>query len=245
MAENNSLVKPLKPPMGGLKKGIALNRQTYEQKMKEIDPTTVPNRLGLVFDDSGSMMGQAINDAHTAVKGFTASCNPLDTSITVYPLNLAPKPLTCDYDMLNLYVNGIEATGGTPIYGVLDNLISMEKITRTVLFSDGEPTDSTCLKEEKETNDDFYYGRKDPKKALEVITKYQQKEIPIDTIFIGQEASKGYREMETLAKLTNGIFIHFKDSSSLSKNLKYLSPAKRFLLANAEMKKRIEAGEAI
>src|SRR6266704_6139938 len=73
MSESNKLVVKVKMP--SFKKGIAVNRHNAEQTLKELNPKSVPNRLGLVFDDSGSMSGEAIVHAHSAVKNFTQSCN--------------------------------------------------------------------------------------------------------------------------------------------------------------------------
>jgi hypothetical protein len=51
--------------------------------------------------------------------------------------------------------------------------------------------------------------------------------------------------MEEIAKLTGGIFVWFKDSTSLNHNLKYLAPRYRALLANADMKAKVEKGESL
>jgi hypothetical protein len=51
--------------------------------------------------------------------------------------------------------------------------------------------------------------------------------------------------MKKIAELTNGTFIHFKDVSSLSGGLKYLAPRYRALLANPEIKAKIERGETV
>lgn len=241
--ENTSLKIPIKPPIGGLRKGILANKANFDSKMKDIDPQTVPNRLGLVIDDSGSMGSDGMANAHLAVKNFTANCNMLDTSIAIYPLNKEAKHLICNYDLVNLFVSSIMATGGTPIYGILDKLITNEPITRAVLFSDGSPTDSSITREYVDT---VFSDSKPKEVAIACINKYKDKEIPIDTIFIGQdEISQGYNEMKKIAELTNGTFIHFKDSTSLSTGLKYLAPKFRALLANADIKARIERGENV
>jgi hypothetical protein len=57
--------------------------------------------------------------------------------------------------------------------------------------------------------------------------------------------SKGYKILKELAEKTGGIFVHFKDSASLSSSLKYLSPGLRGLLSNPELKAKIERGEKI
>lgn len=244
MAEDSTSLKiPTKPPIGGLRKGIIANKANYDQQMKDVDPKTVPNRLGLIIDDSGSMGIEGMNNAHLAVKGFTNNCNPLDTSIAIYPLNKDAQRLVCDYDLVNLYVSGLQATGGTPIYGKLTDLITKEDITRAVLFSDGSPTDSSILS--SDNNEVNSWGSKPKEVAIGTIKKYTDKEIPIDTIFIGIEESSGYKEMKKIADLTNGTFIHFKDTNSLSTGLKYLAPKYRALLANPDIKARIERGENV
>lgn len=235
--EENKLTIKAKPPT--FKKGIALRRQQNEQTINEIDPKTLPNRLGLVFDDSGSMSGDAIENAHSAVKNFTSCCSFQDTSIALYPLNQDNKPLTVDYDILNMYVMGLNATGGTPLYTVLLKMYENEDLTRAVVFSDGSPTDSKLVGFSES------WDSKPKDFAVGIISKYKSKEIPIDTIYIGIKESSGYREMEEIARLTGGIFIHFTDSMSLNQNLKYLAPRYRALLANPEIKAKIERGERI
>jgi len=239
--ENNTALKiPIKPPIGGLKKGILANKSEHDKYMASIDPKTVSNRLGLVIDDSGSMGDDGMDNAHKAVQGFTANCDMKDTSIAVYPLNANSKSLVCDFDLVNLYVNGLRATGGTPIYTVLEKLITNESITRAILFSDGSPTDSNCIEKDNDG-----WSSRSSEFAKKVIKLYNKKEVPVDTIFIGTEGSSGYNEMKELARLTNGIFINFKDSNSLATGLKYLSPRYVSLLANAEIKERIQRGETI
>jgi Mg-chelatase subunit ChlD len=236
MSDTNIVVKP-KPP--SFKKGIAANREKAEQTLKELDPTKVTNRLGLVFDDSGSMSGEAIDNAHKAVKNFTDACNFTDTSIALYPLNKDNKPLTVDYDVLNLYVMGIPADGGTPLYTILLKMIQNESITRAVVFSDGGPTDAKLLSPCES------WDSKPPAFAQDIIKKYNEKEISIDTIYIGIAEGSGYKEMQEIARLTGGIFIHFENSTSLSRNLKYLAPRYRALLANAELKEKVQRGESL
>jgi Mg-chelatase subunit ChlD len=242
--ENTSLKIPIKPPFGGLKKGILVNKAEFDTYMTSIDPKTVPNRLGLIIDDSGSMGDDGMKNAHMAVQGFTANCNMKDTSIAVYPLNREAQHLICNFDLVNLYVSSLLPTGGTPIYTVLDKLITKESITRAILFSDGSPTDSTCSVTEEIPNN-FSWAPKTPEQAMRVVKLFTEKEIPIDTIYIGSDGSAGYKEMKELARLTNGTFIHFKDSHSLATGLKYLSPKFRALLANPEIKERIQKGEQI
>lgn len=242
MPDETSLKISTKPPIGGLRKGILANKDNYEQQMKDINPKTVPHRLGLIVDDSGSMGSDGMQNVHKAVKGFTNNCSPTDTSIAIYPLNMKPKSLVCDYDLVNLFVSSLQATGGTPIYGILDLLITTEDITRAVLFSDGSPTDSSIL---THGNEGSLWASKPREVAIGTLKKYTDKEIPIDTIFIGNAGSTGYNEMKKIAEITNGTFIHFTDSNSLASGLKYLAPKYRALLANPDIKAKIERGENV
>lgn len=239
----NSLQKTHKLPAFGLKKGIAANAHAYEQKVKSIDPQKVPNRLALVLDDSMSMGENGMKDAHSAIEAFVVNCNYEDTSIAVYPLNKEPKTLISDYSLVTLYSNTIWASGGTPIYFKLSELIDTENITRAILFSDGDPTDGRLLQ-----GGENYWGASDSQfkeRAPKTIAKYVEKKIPIDTIFIGYENSSGFKEMQEIAKQTGGTFLHFTDSSVLRKSLKYLAPKFRGLLANPEIKAKIEKGESV
>lgn len=240
----------IKPKLPSFKKGIAATREQSERQMKDLDPKTVPNRLGLIFDDSGSMGGDKMNDAKSAIKNFTLSCNPLDTSIAVYPLNMKPQTLTINFDLLNIYVMGLEATGGTPLYTKLLDLLDKEPITRVVVFSDGSPTDCKLIGTSEA------YDSKPKEYAENVVKLYNTKELHVDTIYLGEEfgyrlytdtdkdqtRASGFVEMQELARRTGGIFIHFKDSSILSKNLKYLAPKFRALLMNSELKEKIQKG---
>jgi hypothetical protein len=225
---NDYLDKPQEKRNPFAKRGIGANISDATDAISKIDPNTRKNRIGLVCDDSGSMSGESIINAHLAVTNFTANCKPLETSICIYPLNAASKPLTCDFDLLNMYWNSIGATGGTPLYTTLKKLIKTEEITRAVVFSDGDPTDDRL----KETSELSFTDSI----AIEVINLFRSQTVAIDTIFIGQANSSGYDEMKKLAELTGGIFIHFTDSKSLTQNLKYLTPGLRGLLVSGQVK---------
>lgn len=230
------------------KYGIGAQKEQARKMLEELDPKTMPTKLAIVFDDSGSMASQnekgdktKIEDAKSGIRNFSAQCNPRDTALAVYPLNVDPKPLTCNFDLLNLLVASIGATGGTPLYGKTTEMLnSGDGYTRGILFSDGEPTDGDhrgwAFEEENEQSGD-------PKESM--IALAISKKIPLDAVYIGLANEGGYRLMKEIADRTGGIFIHFKDSASLSANLKYLAPALRGILANAELKAKIERGESI
>lgn len=227
---NDKLALPRKlgfKPIGAAAKLALASKGTAGQS--NVNPAELPNRLVLVFDDSGSMSGQPLTDAKAAVGAFLRSCNPSDTAIALYPLCAEKRPLVNDFPLVDLQKELLEATGGTPLYTVLTEAITKEPLTRAIAFSDGSPTD-TRLNDDVETK---------------CITAYKEKNIPVDTIFIGSSGDSGYKVLQRLADATGGIFIHFQDTNSLKTGLKYLAPATRALLVNEELKKRIEKGESI
>jgi hypothetical protein len=227
--------------------GIAAKREQAQKAIADLNPLESKHRIGIVFDDSGSM-GSKVDDkskiehAHSAIRNFAASCNPHDTSVAIYPLNKESQILSCNFDLVNLYVSTIGAAGGTPLYTVTTKMLNEVDITRGVLFSDGEPTDGSG----------YYSAIEDSDTEKERVTLKEkmislavEKEIPLDCIFIGYDTEKGFSLMKEIADRTGGIFIHFKDAASLSAGLKYLAPAMRGILMNAELKAKIERGETI
>lgn len=191
---------------------------------KTFDPMSFPNRIGLIIDDSGSMGNIGMQKVHEGIDAFCKNCNYGSDALAIYPLNAEAKPLTNDLALVAIFGQTLEATGGTPLYEKLVEMLSKEPITRAVAFSDGEPnggftTETVC------------------------ITQYKDKNIPIDAIFIGHASSGGYKMMERLAELTGGQFLHFTDVSVLGKSLKYLAPRLRYMLENAELKEKIQKGQ--
>ena len=218
--DNNKLV-PTNQRFSIKKFGIAARIENAANTMPE-EASKFPNRLGIVFDDSGSMSGNAITKAHEGIDAFVKNCNHFDTALALYPLNAPSKNLSNNFADIAIYGMGIPATGGTPLYGKLKEMLEKENITRAVAFSDGQPTD------------DFNKGT--------CISEYNNKKISIDTIFIGS-IGHGDAAMKELAEATGGIFLHFTDASVLAQSFKYLTPAYRGLLMNPEVKAKVERGE--
>jgi Mg-chelatase subunit ChlD len=218
--QNNKLANINKVTIGGNKFGLA-KRIAEAQNNKVTDYSAYPNRLGLVMDDSGSMSG-VMDKCHLAIDTFIKNCNCNDTALALYPLNAEAKNLTNNYAQIGLYSSTIRATGGTPLFAKLKQMIQTENLTRAVAFSDGDPTDSHF--------------------ETEAIALYIEKKIPIDTIFIGSMGERGYLTMQRIAEKTGGIFLHFTDASVLAKSLKYLTPAFRYMLENADLKAKAEKG---
>jgi hypothetical protein len=200
------------------KVGIQGARDESRKRMAEVKPEECINRYAIGYDDSGSMMG-SMQDAAKAVAGFLGACSPLETSVAVYPYNMESKGLTNIFDMVNAFVQGIKATGSTPLWLILARMLDAP-ITRAIIFSDGSPTDSES----------------------DEITKACDKHIPVDTVYIGSGDSDILKD---IAERTGGIYLRFDDTVTFSKQLKYLSPKYVALLSNADLKAKIQRGENI
>lgn len=238
MTEENKIMSTTNKLTIGRK--IGLHAKLAEARSTPaVETSELPNRIVIVFDDSGSMHGPAIENAKKAVGAFLRNCNPSDTAIALYPLCAEKRPLTNNFPAIDMMKETIQATGGTPLYTTLTEAIDKEKLTRAVVFSDGEPTDEHHSST-NERGEQLLKGRtiKD-----DVVDRYIKEAIAIDTIYIGREGLPGYTELKWLSAQTNGIFMHFTDSSILAKSLKYLAPQTRLMLMNEEIKAKVERGE--
>lgn len=231
----NELVQQNKPKIGNNKFGLA-KRIAEKDLEQSADFRLFPNRLGLVMDDSGSM-ARSMDKAHLAIDTFIKNCNSGDTALALYPLNAEAKSLTNILASIGIYAATIDATGGTPLYTKLLQMLEKEDITRAVAFSDGSPTDNHRSYDYESNTEE------QPRdKHTETVQKYTAKKIPIDTIYIGEFGASGYITMKRIADETGGIFLHFTDASVLAKSLKYLTPLYRALLMDKETKEKVEKG---
>ena len=119
--------------------GIAARRQTAPQV--ETDVTKFPNRISLIFDDSGWMCGSAIEDAKQGVSAWLQQLNPNDTGVAIVPLCAEPQKMINNMAQLMMYATGLKATGGTPIFAKLKYILEKGDSNHIILFSDGGPTD--------------------------------------------------------------------------------------------------------
>jgi hypothetical protein len=225
MTENNiSIEKSIRLPVKKI--GMAAKIANAEkagvdlEKVKNVNDCI--NRLGLIFDDSGSMSITPLQQAKDAVDTFLKNCNPADTAIAVYPLCFIKRPLICNFAAVMISVLALKATGSTPLYTTLKELIDKENITRAIAFSDGGPTD------------DY------PEIRDNCINLYITKKIPVDTIYIGSNDNVCLKE---LSDKTGGIYLKFTDMASLKAGLKYLTPAFRAMLMSGDNKEKLEKGE--
>lgn len=203
----------------------------------EIDPAKATHRIGILFDDSASMGGQKIADAHVGTEEFLRSCNPKDTAVAVYPMNEGNRyygaaghkkiPLTNKMYTACVTIKTFDAIGSTPMFQTLQTMLANESLTRGIIFSDGEP------------NSD------DEKLMDSAIAQAIEKKIPIDTVFIGAEwDTKAIEIMKTIAERTGGIFLIFDpNKANFRTAFKYLSPGFRAMLADKSFAEKLQEGK--
>lgn len=120
----------------------------------EVDPVTdqvIPKRMIFVFDRSGSMAGESIEQALEALRFAVDSMGPedefniIDYGTTVETFAAAPVAVTETNRAAALeYIDGILASGGTNIHGALleaTGMLAGDDFAEMIVFlTDGRPT---------------------------------------------------------------------------------------------------------
>lgn len=213
------------------KKQALLNKQVAEGKVPECEPSKAEHKVGIVFDDSLSMSGKGITDAHAGTEEFLRSCNPSTTAITIYPMNPSDEhvniPLTTKMYAAAVTIKTWDATGSTPLFKTLMNMLEAELLTRGIIFSDGGPN-------------------YDDEQLMETaIADAIKRKVPVDTVYIGN-ASDGHAVeiMKTIAERTGGVFLIFDpNKSNFRTAFKYLSPGYRAMLADKSFVEKLQEGK--
>ena len=185
------------------------------------DPA-IKDRLGIVFDDSGSMYGSLIQEAKDGVIEFLKSCIPNQTAVALYPMNHTKYQLETNLPYIAGKTLELEATDCTPLVSTTINLVENNKtLTRGIVFSDGRPdrSDTTIL-----------------------VSMCKERKVPIDTVYIGRDDDSAIGFMRRLAEDTGGTFIHLKPGVSMRSTFKYLAPAYRALLADKSFVENLQNG---
>ena len=232
--------------------------------IKYIPPGECTHRLRFVFDDSGSM-GSQIDNAKRGVVECLRNSIANQTSVAVHFMNTTPAiPLQSDLVKLGNDILERELrSGGTPFFNTLKQALQATPVlTRLVAFTDGSPTDELRAEEEEVDGlQGFHRFRENAWTAsADIIIKiahavaqdnsdgskpFSETCIPIDTVFFG-ESSWSQREMDLLKYLsdkTGGYFLHFDPSKpNIWKQLKYLAPVNRLMLASASFRADVEKG---
>jgi hypothetical protein len=232
--------KPFRPgsqPIGIAARKAAAAKALAENKQEEvtIPPGECPDRIGIVMDDSGSMSGDPIKDAHKGIEEFLRSCRKNQTAVAVYPMNASPLKLSSELPAIAQLVQSIRATGGTPAVETLGRLIDNEPITRAIMFSDGSFNMHNW--ESGDTNYTLFNQL--------IRKKCNEKELIVDTVYIGPSAEdSGAINLKKIAEDTGGIFMHFVPGKcSFASAFKYLTSGNRLMLMDKSFKEKVERGE--
>jgi Mg-chelatase subunit ChlD len=237
--EDNKIIPINKPKPYGVKPvGLAARKAAAEAKGEYKIPTSdlpakdAQYRIGIVFDDSGSMYGHKIKDAHEGTEEFIRNCDPSNTALAVYPMNAASGAQQYSlsrklYDIAQ-GVKHYSPTGGTPLYETLELLLKAENLSRAIVFSDGSPN----------------WGDASDYKESSIATAIEHS-VPVDTVFIGtKNDTEAIAVMQEIAERTGGVFLIFEPGKANFRTaFKYLSPGYRAMLADKSFVAKVESGE--
>jgi len=221
--------------------------------IRYILPADCPDRIRIVFDNSGSMGGQ-ITNAKNGVVEFLRNCIPNQTSVAVHPMGTTEWKTALRSDLPQLGKDIEECRfrlGGTPFFNTCKQALEATPIlTRLVAFTDGSPTDALAADYGEEL--DTYYGsRSNPWiHSADIIIKIAKSTgtgIPIDTVFFGVANEGTSRERELLKYLsdaTGGFFMVFDPAKvNFRTAFKYLAPVNRLQLTSGSFRASLERGE--
>ena len=226
--------------------------------MKYIKPAECSDRNRIVFDDSGSMCGY-IEDAKKGVVEYLRNLVPKQSAVGIHFMNTKPG-IELQSDLVRLGGQVLElplSSGGTPFFNTLKEALEATPVaTRLIAFTDGSPTDSLKAEESSELQGFYSFSQHEEwYSSADVIAKIalslgeastSKKCIPIDTVFFG--VANSIREVTLLKYLSNqtgGFFLHFDPAKpNIWKQLKYLAPVNRLMLASASFRADVESGRA-
>jgi Mg-chelatase subunit ChlD len=175
----------------------------------ETSPLTRRDRIALMVDVSGSMVGRKIASLREAVAGFVDSCDTGTCALALEPFgDDYPSPsrvaLTVVLPMIRMTVDMLNACGGTPMAEAMRYVINTYAITRGVIVSDGQPdSEAACY---------------------EVAHDWHEAQLPCDCVHIG-ESEAGEACLRKIAEMTGGVYIKFTNIQAFSKAFRYLTPA--------------------
>jgi Mg-chelatase subunit ChlD len=230
MSSNNEItISSTKPKFTPKLSGLAARKAAVLEVAQELEPRApeqCEHRIGIVFDDSGSMNHEQIASCHAGIEEFLRSCVRDQTAVCIYPMNAAPTSLTTNLPALAILARAIHATGSTPLQRTLIQMLSEHNLSRAIVFSDGVP----------DTEDEVEFAR---------IVAFKK---PVDTVYIPSAQTRSYRPynaareyLQKLAAATGGIFLEFAQGrSNFATAFKYLSPGLRFMLADRSFVDRLE-----
>lgn len=196
--------------------GFAAKAKQAQAEAEKPSNTNVPNRLGLMLDDSGSMTGMVdeksskLDLLKKAAQGFVTCCDWSNTRVAMYPIADGDGQriaLTDSAPLIIITALNFQAGSSTPMGRTMTAMLESEPITRGIIVSDGGSTDDV----ESPTQN------------------YVSAGVPVDCIHIG-DSSAGEDTLKRIAELTGGIYLKFTDVNSFAKSMMYLTPKYRAML---------------
>jgi hypothetical protein len=220
-------------------------------------PEMASERIGIVFDDSGSMAGGKIQDAIEGVTEFMRDCVPNETAVSVFPISLSDNhyrngnprlPYSCNLPSHASDITKYTDQGGTPLFKSIRALLAEEmKPSRLIVFSDGQPDEGESGLDSQPERKGLYSEEIIPA-TPGIINDIKAAGIVCDTCYIAnsgfnKEFDTGYKIMKRLAEETGGIFMVFeRGKCSFKHGFKFLTKSNRLLLADASFKTALEEG---
>ncbi|XOF33792.1 MAG: choice-of-anchor X domain-containing protein [Candidatus Electrothrix sp. YB6] len=174
--------------------------------------------MQIVFDRSGSMLGDPLNNAKQAALTLADEAKNSNTSLGLVSFSNTPvqdEPVGTPTEEIKLAIDALEAGGCTAMFDAaklsLDNLSAADNAKLVFLLSDGEDNVSDipagC---EDECQDRLFCSAAPVQDACQeclrnkVIGAYHGTDIPLNTFAYGQFAPDG--TLRQLAEATGGIF---------------------------------------
>jgi Mg-chelatase subunit ChlD len=195
-----------------------------QEQQNQVDLASMPNRLAILLDCSGSMASAAGTSlpSHSKIEllahaydNFITSLDFSDSTLCTetfpHTAHLSIPPTNQLALMLGLRFN---AGGSTPMSRAMERVLMSYSITRGVLISDG------CANS--------------PQACLDLAQQYKSAGVSVDCCHIGTDTS-GEKLLQDIAEITGGIYIKFTDAEAFARALHYLTPRYRAMLTSGEV----------
>lgn len=204
-----------------------------------VEPKKAKDIIKILFDDSGSMMGQKLADAKAGSIEFMRNCQINQVALGIYPFNTEAIQPDTDLPDVGALIQHIQVKGSTPMFETLERAMKEEiRATRYIIFTDGAPDNNN--------------------KMNELIEKAQADKTPIDTVWIVQfdsslshpwsEDQKHLRQeyvlLKSIADATSGFFLIFdRNKVNFAQAFKFLAPGNRLMLASESFRNDLQEGK--
>lgn len=198
-----------------------------------VEPEQAKDRIGIIFDDSSSMDGEAIKDAQEGTIEFLKNCQVNLVAAGIFPMNAEEIPLDTNLPKIAALIPLLHAVGGTPMYGtwIKAQAVKEPAFTRLIIFSDGQPTDKGSIYNLKASSHE------------KCINQAIETKVPVDTVYIASDDDDESAILKEIAERTGGIYLRFQRGKvNFRTAFKYLTPGMRLMLNDPQRRKDIEEG---